>query len=320
MRMRILLLSLPFAAALMGSIVSFVAPSLGLRPPSPKGRGAGGEGVGADERLPSKINDVTAPSLSVSPAETGRTKDERSGVVRLFNGQNLDGWSTYLEGEGKNNDPEKVFQVHDGIIHIYKDAEEGTKMPFGYIATEREYADYQLRLEYQWGKKRFAPRAQDKRDSGLLYHVTGSDKVWPRSVELQIQEGDTGDIFTVYTRVTSTLDSKSLVSDTPNQWAGSRFLELADGGVERSQGGDWIARIVKSGMHEVEGWNTIEAVVKADSAVHIVNGKINNRCWNILQPDPQDPSKFIPLKSGRIILQAEGAEVFYRNIELTPLK
>lgn len=258
--------------------------------------------------------------LGMRAALTAPTNEASFDGIPLFNGRNLEGWFTYLEGKGKNNDPEKVFQVHDGVIHIYKDAEEGTKMPFGYVATEKEYSDYHLRLEYRWGTKRFAPRAQDKRDAGLLYHVVGPDKVWPCSVELQIQEGDTGDIFTVNTRVTSTLDPKRLVPDEPKQWTGSVFLEPADGGVERSQGGDWISRIVKGGTYEVDGWNTVEAIVRGDSAIHIVNGKINNRCWNILQPDPRDPPRFIPLKAGRIVLQAEGAEVLYRNIEITPLK
>ncbi|HEV8131160.1 MAG TPA: hypothetical protein VGQ81_07900, partial [Acidobacteriota bacterium] len=59
-------------------------------------------------------------------------------TIRLFNGHNLDGWYTYVAEKGKNNDPEKIFQVHDGAIHIYKDAEEGAKMPFGYVAAEAE--------------------------------------------------------------------------------------------------------------------------------------------------------------------------------------
>ena len=263
---------------------------------------------------------TAAVDFAMRATETARTSETRSDAARLFNGKNLEGWSTYLEGRGRNHDPEKVFQVHDGVVHIYKDAEEGAKMPFGYMATEKEFADYHLRLEYRWGTKRFAPRAQDKRDSGLLYHAVGPDKVWPCSVELQIQEGDTGDIFTVNTRVTSTLDPKRLAPDEPKQWAGSAFLEPADGGVDRSRGGDWISRIVKSGTYEVDGWNTVEATVRGDSAIHIVNGKINNRFWNIIQPDAHDPGRFIPLKAGHIVLQAEGAEILYRNIEITPLK
>jgi Domain of Unknown Function (DUF1080) len=258
----------------------------------------------------------------VGACQMARTADQPKATASqvLFNGRNLDGWYTYLDGKGKNSDPDKVFQVHDGLIHIYKDAADGTPMPFGYMATEKEYADYHLRFEYRWGDKRFAPRAQSKRDSGLLYHVVGPDKVWPCSVELQIQEGDTGDIFTVNTRVTSSLDPKHLVPDEPKQWDGSRFLEARDGGVERSQGGNWISRVVKNGTYEVDGWNVVEAVVRGDSAIHMVNGKVNNRCWNILQPDVQNPGRFVALKAGRILLQAEGAEVLYRKIQLTPLK
>ncbi|HEY3131559.1 MAG TPA: family 16 glycoside hydrolase [Acidobacteriota bacterium] len=90
--------------------------------------------------------------------------------------------------------------------------------------------------------------------------------------------------------------------------------------MERSQGGDWISRIVKSELNEVEGWNTIELTVRADSATHAVNGKTNNRCWAISQPDPSDQQKFVPLRKGRILLQAEGAEIMYRNIEIGPLQ
>src|SRR3954452_17988657 len=39
----------------------------------------------------------------------------------LFNGKDLTGWYTFLKGVGKNADPQHVFQVHDGIVHIYND-------------------------------------------------------------------------------------------------------------------------------------------------------------------------------------------------------
>ena len=52
------------------------------------------------------------------------------------------------------------------------------------------------------------------------------------------------------------------------------------------------------------------------NAVYIVNGTVNNRCTNIRRPDPNNPQRLIPLAKGRILLQAEGAEVFYRKIEI----
>lgn len=42
----------------------------------------------------------------------------RSKTINLFNGKNLDGWYTFLQNRGRDNDPKKVFTVHDGLIHI----------------------------------------------------------------------------------------------------------------------------------------------------------------------------------------------------------
>ncbi|MEX0884402.1 MAG: family 16 glycoside hydrolase, partial [Cyclobacteriaceae bacterium] len=60
---------------------------------------------------------------------------------KLFNGQNLDGWYTFLKERGKNNDPKNVFTVKNGIIHI--SGEE-----WGCITTEEEFEDYKLVVEF----------------------------------------------------------------------------------------------------------------------------------------------------------------------------
>src|SRR4030095_10209220 len=84
----------------------------------------------------------------------------------LFNGKSLDGWYTYLKDTGRNSDPKKVFQVDEGgVIHIYKDAEQGSDQPFGYFCTEKDYGDCKLRFQYKWGEKRFGRRATARRDS-----------------------------------------------------------------------------------------------------------------------------------------------------------
>ena len=55
--------------------------------------------------------------------------------IKLFNGKNLDGFYTFLEKQGKNNDPDHVFRVENGAVHV-----SGTE--FGYFITEKEYGDY----------------------------------------------------------------------------------------------------------------------------------------------------------------------------------
>ena len=125
----------------------------------------------------------------------------------LFNGRDLSGWYTFLKGAGRDKDPDRIFQVHDGMVHLYKDAAEGAAMPFGYLASEKEFGDCRIRFEYMWGAKRFAPRADKHRDSGFLYFVTGPDGghggVWPVSVECQIQENDVGDTYAIATMLSA---------------------------------------------------------------------------------------------------------------------
>src|SRR5438105_4101510 len=71
----------------------------------------------------------------------------------LFNGRDLTGWYTFLQKHGKNQDPDHVITIEDGSIHLYKNAPEGSSVVMGYIATEKEYGDYHLRLRYRWGAK-----------------------------------------------------------------------------------------------------------------------------------------------------------------------
>jgi hypothetical protein len=237
---------------------------------------------------------------------------KEDGWTPLFNGKDLTGWNHFFNGRAKDAKVDDLVRVENGEIHIYPEGQDGEKRPFGYIVTAKEYTRYRLRLEYKWGTKRFEPRAKTKRDSGLLYHVVGPDKVWPRCVEFQIQEGDTGDIFTVGTRIATTVDPSK--QKGPSDKASMSVYMPADrGGRMYSQGTKGITRVVKSETAERDGWNTLELVVDGASGTHIVNGKLVNRCTEIQQPDGD---KWLPLTAGRIALQAEGAEVLYRNIEI----
>src|SRR5438477_2432941 len=100
-------------------------------------------------------------ALPAVPADGGQ------GVIHLFNGKDLSNFYTWLgapaKGEkpyGKNNDPKKVFTVKDGMIHISGEV-------FGALTTEKEYENYRLLVEFKWGDKTWAPRANGARDSGV---------------------------------------------------------------------------------------------------------------------------------------------------------
>ncbi len=112
----------------------------------------------------------------------------------LFNGKNLNGWYSFLSTKGKNNDPEKVFSIENGLLHI-------SGKEFGYICTEKVYDNFHLAVEFKWGVKKWPPRDADttRRDNGICYYVplNAKDTVWPKSIECQIQEGDVGDIWLI---------------------------------------------------------------------------------------------------------------------------
>ena len=98
-------------------------------------------------------------------------------AVRLFNGENLDGWTVPFENMTSAN----TFTVKDGIL-------DDTGRPAGYIRTTDDFANYTLHLQLQHVQKG---------NSGVLVRMTGQDKVWPKSIEAQGQSGSMGDIWNI---------------------------------------------------------------------------------------------------------------------------
>jgi hypothetical protein len=133
--------------------------------------------------------------------------DEPAGAwTPLFNGKDLTGWDSYLGAPrpadptyGWNKDPDKVFTVQqlDGspVIRI-------SGQYWGGIITTGEFSNYHLRLQFKWGQKRWAPREQAVRDSGLCYHCVGpypnaAKWPWPCSFEFNIAEHDVGEFWSI---------------------------------------------------------------------------------------------------------------------------
>jgi len=193
---------------------------------------------------------------------------------KLFDGSDTKGWYTYLDTLGKNNDPDKIFKVENGLLCV-----SGKK--FGYLSTEKSYSNYYLKAEFKWGEKKYPPRDKDKRDSGILYNFNENnpDKVWPTSFECQVQEGDCGDYWCVGTTI-----------DSPNK------SEIAWG----------MKHIFRTQNFEnpTGEWNTIEIICNGNQSEHYVNGHLVNS------------GKNGSVSEGRILIQSEGSEVFYRNIEI----
>ena len=231
------------------------------------------------------------------------------GVQGRGNEKDADG--KYTEPIGVGKDPLNVFNIVpdvDGEPAIYITGE-----CFGELRTEQSFKNYHLSLQFKWGEKKWPPRHREEtpRDSGLLYHVhaeSGAEgRNWSRSIELQIQERDCGDLYSigsaiaVRSRFDKEMKVPQYVYDPEGTWT---FFSQIPG-----QSGRCIK--FPDAENPTGEWNTIELICFNDEAIHIVNGKVVMRLHGPLRIDTPTPQ---PVTSGPIILQSEGAEVYYRDI------
>jgi len=138
-----------------------------------------------------------------------------------------------------------------------------------------------------------------------------------------------GDCFTVRgTQVATSVENADVVTPLGVTKKLPRYKPEADGGKLQTIGDGGTNRIVKSSTPEHDGWNTVEVIVRgSEGSEHIVNGQTVFRATDLRQletPLSASPAKasdvakqkWGPIKRGRIALQCEFAEVFYRNIEI----
>jgi hypothetical protein len=263
-------------------------------------------GVALEPRSAAQASPRAPATAASAPAP------KTSGWIRLFNGHNLDGWYTFLQKYGKNRDPDRVITIEDGAIHLYKHATDGNEVVMGYIATEKEHDDYHLRFQYRWGNKKFQPRYKLKRDAGLYYHMIGPDAVWPTALQFQIEQTNVGDLLALYG---FTVDSWIDPKNRDDQQA--IFQEPEQGGEARTLGGRGIGYQKRlPGPFERDGWNTVEIVARGETTMHVLNGQVVNRGRNIRYTDPNVPRSIRPMTRGRIALEIEAAEIYFRDVEI----
>lgn len=235
--------------------------------------------------------------------------------VQCFNGEDLEGWTTILNGDAPDDaEPGDYVAVYDGLIHMYRDVPDQGRVPFGVIKTAESYDYFQFSFEYRWVGRRFAPRAEALRDAGMLYHCYGPDKVWPNSVECQVQEGDTGDLVLLQSAALTFMHPRP--GQAPEGQGEPGLLpELGGVAALKNPGRKWglyIGRFPEA--DHLEGWTSVDVLVHGSAyARHTVNGQIITRLYQMQRPDGT------PLGSGPIALQLEGAEIQYRNLKMIKL-
>jgi hypothetical protein len=254
-------------------------------------------------------------------------------VEKLFNGKDFSGWDKYLdipnqhsqfpqlkkdanekytEPLGYNNDPAHVFSV------VQVDGEPAIRVSgevFGGIISQKEYQNYHLQLQFKWGTKKWPPRDTVVRDSGILYHSQGEiGKVpnswsWLPSQECQIQEGDCGDYWAVgnaRVKINAVRRGDKYVYDP----SGPEILF--------GYGTEGKPRCFKRMTSEksLGEWNQVDLYILGGQAVHVLNGQ-TVLVVNASYMHEGDRDKTVD--KGKIQLQSEGAEIFYRRITLEPL-
>lgn len=230
--------------------------------------------------------------------------EEEMGPVALFNGENLDGWDIIC-ADSDATDKCDYFVVEDGKIHVYKNEADGTRQSFAALVTEESFSRYHLSLEYKWGEKKFIPRHDFVRDSGIMYHLFGEERIWPDSLEYQIQEGDTGDLWIIGARASSKVSNV-----TRGYFSEGELLTLGEN--------QRYSRVHRELCWEKPGWNHVEMLVDGANAIFMLNGKVVNEVIDAGYRDLAT-GEWRPLTEGKILLQAEGAEIFFRDIVLRPL-
>ena len=252
----------------------------------------------------------------------------QASFVPLFNGKDLAGWDTWLgrphkltdvpalskneQGDyvqpiGLNRDPRSVFSV------VEVDGEPAIRISgetYGGLITRDEYEDYHLRLEFKWGTTRWPPREQAVRDSGCCYHSIGphdeSYGFWMKSFEFQIQEGDCGDFYSLAGVIA---DAEAVARNPGDPKSDLIYTKGAPTAIGLTR------RIIKVPDNErpTGQWNSIELYCLGQTSVHVVNGTANMKLTGLRH---RVENRELPLTRGRIQLQSEAAEVFYRNIAI----
>lgn len=208
---------------------------------------------------------ATVASMATAAPSLAADAIAPAGKIMLFDGKSFDGLVRHVRGGG---DVEKTWKIVDGVIAC-------SGNPAGYIRTEKDYKDYKLHVEYRWPDK--------TGNNGILVHMQGEDKVWPKSLECQGMFHNQGDFFEI---------------------GGVKFNEHTAGG-HRVRG----RRVAKYGEHnekEAGEWNVYEVWCVGGTVRPYVNGKLMNEATDCA------------LTAGKICLQSEGKPMEFRNIYIEP--
>lgn len=212
------------------------------------------------------------PVIFVCSCSTTESGSGGSEVTDLNLAPGLDDWKCYLSDPGANM-PD-VWKVEDGILVC-----KGT--PLGYLYSKEDYTNFVLELDWRW------PAGNEPGKGGVLVRMTGGHKIWPKSLEAQINVGDAGDFWG--------LDGYQLSgpAERTRSMDHEKFGKLIN------------VKKAKALEKPAGEWNHYEIVAIGQRVVLKINGQAVNEAAGC------------DVLPGKICLTAEGDEIHFRNLRLT---
>jgi hypothetical protein len=276
---------------------------------------------------------TTLARIFVFAALTTATRAADTNWVQLFNGRDLSNWDKWLGPPksgyidlkqskeaplGLNNDRFGVFTV------VEKDGAPAIRVSgqvFGALTTKEQFGNCHIRVEYKWGEKKWPPREQPKhyRDSGILYwcigqHGAGSG-AWMRSVECNIMERGVGQWWAVAGTYVDIEGRKVVLEKEPSvpyrgESPGETCILWQPGGPHFTTGEGITSPLDPEKAGE---WNVCEVIAWGNVGIHLLNGEV---VLVVTNPRFKEAGREFALTHGKIQLQSEGAELFYRKAEV----
>lgn len=200
----------------------------------------------------------------------------------LFNGVDLTGWYMDVPDlDNKDAEIRKPFIVKEGMLVSL-----GT--PLGHLITEKEFENYRLEVEYRF--------PGEPGNCGVLVHASSHRflyDMFPKSIEVQMMHENAGDFWVIGEDIQ--VPDMEVRRGPKENWGvtegkGRRILNLTDGSEKPL--GEWNHMVIECQGEEVKVW---------------VNGDLVNHGFGAT------------VSKGKIAIQAEGAEVEFRKLELTKL-
>ena len=238
---------------------------------------------------------------------------------------------------GLNNDLTHIFTVKlvDGepVLHI-------TGEIYGCVITKNSYGNYQFRAQFRWLGKKLAPRLDAPRDTGVLYHSTGTNgamwQAWKRSIEFQVCEGECGKLYGIGGATATVANGydgywKAVTEERKTREAAEKARRKAEK-IKSPTAADNLPYQMSTGRAAVQSpegfkpdyhenptgeWNDLDLYVIGDSAVHLINGKVVNVLTRI--GTKNETGAPTPVLAGQIQIQSEAAEAEYRRVEICSL-